>query len=395
MAKKMLKPVFQMEVTTEISEKEGQELIEAEEQSISPDAPKFTIRRTRKQYVEKLTTQMWKLEVEFINEQRARRNSEYTIKHYQRTFKKLYIFSAILAANSAEDINKTFDAFDDEESTDTENALVYAGKQLPIEVLEYNDYQMYFVNYLSKSCNSQTVTSYLRDYRSIMYYCMEQGWIKPYKIVVKDKDAPIKDCYTDKEIERLLVKPKTDNFAEYRNWVIVNYLLATGNRIQTIINIKVGDVDLEEGYINVNVQKNGKVNRISLVRKMVIILREYISLYRTDDNNIPNDDEYLFCTQYGEKMTDNSLKRAIASYNQRRGVNKTSIHLFRHTFAKRWIISGGDIVSLQQMLGQTSNKMVQHYANLYASDIKDKAEKHSVLSNTKAKSGKTIKPKQI
>ena len=43
------------------------------------------------------------------------------------------------------------------------------------------------------------------------------------------------------------------------------------------------------------------------------------------------------------------------------------------------------------MLGQTSNKMVQHYANLYASDIKDKAEKHSVLSNTKTKSGKTIK----
>ena len=380
-----------MDVTTEISEKEGQEIIDAEEKTISPDAPKFTIHRTRKQYVEKLSTQMWKLEVEFINEQRARRNSEYTIKHYQRTFKKLYAFSAIIAANSSKDIDKIYDQFQDED-----DALVYAGKQLPIGVLEYNDYQMYFVDYLlnNQKCNNQTVTSYLRDYRAIMYYCMEQGWIKPYKIVVKDKDAPIKDCYTDKEIDKLLVKPNTDNFAEYRNWVIINYLLATGNRIQTIINIKVGDVDLDEGYININTQKNGKVNRISLVRKINIILREYISLYRTDEDNNIKEDEYLFCTQYGEKMTDNALKRAIASYNNRRGVNKTSIHLFRHTFAKRWIISGGDIVSLQQMLGQSSNKMVQHYANLYASDIKEKAEKHSVLSNTKTKSGKTLKPRK-
>ena len=57
-------------------------------------------------------------------------------------------------------------------------------------------------------------------------------------------------------------------------------------------------------------------------------------------------------------------------------------------------MDGGDIVSLQQMLGQSSNKMVQHYANLYASDIKEKAEKYSVLSNTKTKSGKKIKARK-
>jgi integrase/recombinase XerD len=255
---------------------------------------------------------------------------------------------------------------------------------------------MWFIDYLRDvdKVNNQTITSYLRDYRAIMYYCMEHGWIKPFKIVIKDIPTPIKDCYTQKEIDRLLRKPNTDNFTEYRNWVIVNYLLATGNRIQTIINIKVGDVDLEDGYININVQKNKKVSRISIISKMTNILREYISLYRTDDEGYTIDDEYLFCNKYGEKLSDNALKRAIAHYNQSRGVNKTSIHLFRHTFAKMWIISGGDIVSLQQMLGQSSNKMVQQYANLYASDIKEKAEQHSILSNAKTKSGKTLRRRQ-
>lgn len=395
MPKKEIKPK-QIDVTMDISESEIIDLVKEalkgneKEEKIDPNAPKFVIHRTRKDSVNKKTTALWKLEIEFINEQRARRNSEYTIKHYQRTFKKLYAFCAFNSAESAEDISKAYQQFPHED-----DALAYVGKKLPFGVLESDDFQMRFVSYLSNvdEVGEQTVTSYLRDYRSIMYFCMEHGWIKPFKIVIKDKEAPIKDCYTEKEIDRLLVKPDTRNFAEYRNWVIINYLLATGNRIQTIINIKVGDVDLDEGYININVQKNGKVNRISLVRKMVIILREYIRRCHTDDEGYINDDNYLFCTKYGEKMTDSTLKKAIAEYNKSRGVNKTSIHLFRHTYAKRWIMSGGDIVSLQRMLGQTSNKMVQHYANLYASDIKDKAEMHSLLTNTKNKSGKTIRPK--
>ncbi|MBR4905517.1 MAG: site-specific integrase [Clostridia bacterium] len=374
-------------VTSDISTKE---IIENANSRDYKNIPKFVIHRTRRDFIEKHNTKMFQLETLFINEQVARRNSAYTIKHYKQTFKKLYEF-VVFDTLDENDIEKFIEAY-----PNIENPREYIGRQLPIAVLETNDIQMHFIKYLSvfEKVSEQTITSYLRDFRAIMYYCMENGWIEPYRIVIKDKPAPIKECYTEKEKEKLLKKPKTDDFTEYRNWVIVAYLFATGNRIQTIINIKVGDVDLEEGYININVQKNGKVNRISLVKKMISILREYIYLFRTDEDGYTKDDEYLFVTQYGNQMTDNALKRAIATYNKSRGVNKTSIHLFRHTYAKKWIMDGGDIVSLQQMLGQSSNKMVQHYANLYASDIKEKAEKYSVLSNTKTKSGKKIKARK-
>ncbi len=51
------------------------------------------------------------------------------------------------------------------------------------------------------------------------------------------------------------------------------------------------------------------------------------------------------------------------------GINKYSLHLFRHTFAKMWIFNKGDIFSLQKILRHMSFKMVNHYSNLYAEDL--------------------------
>ena len=54
----------------------------------------------------------------------------------------------------------------------------------------------------------------------------------------------VKYGYTDSELNLLLKKPnlKKCEFCEYRNWVITNYLLGTGNRLNTVINIRIEDV---------------------------------------------------------------------------------------------------------------------------------------------------------
>ena len=69
-----------------------------------------------------------------------------------------------------------------------------------------------------------------------------------------------------------------------------------------------------------------------------------------------------------------------------------SIHLFRHTFAKNWIIKGGDLHSLQKVLGHSTLEMVTHYANLYDADLRPKVENYSVLATHISKNaGKMIK----
>jgi len=395
MAKKQL-PKRDITLTNEEIEelKEAKESGKLDEREDEEYYPTTYLHRRKKSMVEKLDN-LEVLEELFINEQKARMNSKYTIMHYERTFKKIYQFLTYeVVEDDIESMNMVLDAYPD---LSVNEAFYQYGKTLEIASLELDDIQKKFGEYLmdEDGVSEQTVISYFRDFRAIMYYAMEQGWIEQYKIKIPDREADIKNCYTNAEIERLLRKPNEDNFTEYRNWVIINYLLSTGHRVQTLINIKVGDIDFDEGYININTQKSKKTARIGLIKKLLIILKEYVSYYRTDEDGEPLYDERLFCNRYGEPMTDGGLKTAIRSYNLSRGVTKTSVHLFRHTFAKNWIISGGDIVSLQKILGQSSLKMVQRYANLYSRDVKDKAEEHAILAQTRTRSGRTLKKQPL
>lgn len=299
-----------------------------------------------------------KLETLLTASQEEKGNAKPTISYYQRTFLKVYKF------------------FGDRQSV----------SRLAEEGID-GKWKAWLA---SQDINDQTIASYMRGWRVIVYFAADKGYIPARKITIKELEIPIHDCYTDRELDKLLVKPNPDNFTEYRNWVIINYLLATANRVASIVALNVEDIDTESGYIDVLRQKNKTPIVIPAIKKLLPILKEYIAYYRTNEDGTPMYDSQLFCNRYGEKLTEGGLKKTIAEYNRSRGVDKTSIHLFRHSFAKRWIMANGDLTSLQRILGQKSLKMVMHYANLYAPDLKEKAEKYAALANTRIKSGKTL-----
>lgn len=130
----------------------------------------------------------------------------------------------------------------------------------------------------------------------------------------------VKPTYTDEELEKLLKKPniksKNATFSEYRNWVLVNYLLATGNRVSTICNIKNKNVNLNTDTIILEKTKNKKEQVIPISRSLHIILKEYMS-YRGGES-----DDYLFCNQSGYKWTEDACKHAIGKYNKKRESKK-------------------------------------------------------------------------
>lgn len=97
--------------------------------------------------------------------------------------------------------------------------------------------------------NDITINSYLRSVRAFLYYCMDCNYIPTFKIQLIKAEKKIKETYTDEELQRLLVKPDTNNctFSCYKTWVFENYLLATGNRISTALNVRICDINFEDG----------------------------------------------------------------------------------------------------------------------------------------------------
>ena len=235
--------------------------------------------------------------------------------------------------------------------------------------------------------NDISVNTHLRSVRAMCYYFMKLGYIEPFQITMVKTQKTVKETYTDYEIEILLEKPKISKttFAEYRNWVVINYLLATGNRVATICDLKIKDIDFDTGTIRLCRTKNRREQIIPISKTLKDILKEYIK-YRKGES-----EDYLFCNVNGERLSEDGLKLAIRKYNRKRGVSKTSVHLFRHTFAKKWILNGGDVFRLQKMLGHSSMEIVREYVNMFSDDLKRDFDTFNPLEEFSTKKSETIK----
>ena len=240
-----------------------------------------------------------------------------------------------------------------------------------------------YILYLRKhnNVNDVTINSYLRTIRAFLYYCMECKYVEHFKIKMPKVDKKIKETYSDDELERLLAKPNINecSFSVYKTWVFENYLLGTGNRLSSALNVKIEDVNFTDNIIILKKVKNRKQQIIPLSNTLSGILQEYLEIRGGKP------DDYLFCNIYGEQGSLRTFQQMVKEYNIKRNVNKSSCHLFRHTFAKQWILAGGDIFRLQKILGHSDLEVTKEYVQIFGNDLQLDFEKFNPLDNFKTK----------
>ena len=246
----------------------------------------------------------------------------------------------------------------------------------PIEEIDEDAYKRYVIYLRSTLNNDVSINSYLRDFITTMHYLMNEGYIQSYKMQAIKVDKSHIETYNEQELQLLLKKPniKKCSFIEYQAWVMTNFLFSTAVRQRSLMFIKVKDIDFDNNVVYVNVTKNRKPLIVPLNQTMVNILREYLK-YR----NHKSDDDYLFCNVFGQQLVKSTCYHMLYEYNKRRGVETTGIHRYRHTFAKQWILSGGNVVSLSQLLGHSSLEITQNYIHLLVSDVAKQVDEINVL----------------
>lgn len=294
----------------------------------------------------------------FISEKKSLNKSNATISNYEITYKKWYEF---LGQSGRSTLCK-----------DVNDGYIYA-----------------YINYLkNEDMKQSSINHYVRDLRVFLYWCMEQDYVKPpFKIKIPSSDEEIIETYSDEEVRALIQKPRrTAPFTEWRMWAIVNWILATGNRAGTVVEVRLGDLDFTKRNITIRKTKTRKAYIIPMSTALSTVLKDYIKMWRATSG----DESFLFPNIGDEQFTVNALKHAIVKYNRDRGVNdKTSIHALRHTFAKNWVRGGGDVFRLQKMLGHTTLDMTRHYVNLFSEDLKEGFDTINPLDNIKKASSRT------
>lgn len=226
----------------------------------------------------------------------------------------------------------------------------------------------------------KTVATYLTAMRTILYWAADEGYIKKVKVVIPKTDQALKQTYTERQIKALVQKPDVKNcdFTDIRDWALVSYFLGTGQRLSTVINIKIRDVDFNEITVTLYKLKNRTQTILPLASSVITTLKEYLK-YRKG-----KPDDYLFCNTVGEQLSTRGAQDAVAYYNRNRGVTLTSIHAFRHTFAKRSLLNGMDVMKLQQLLIHKDLNSTRVYLSMNTEDLREGLDDFNPLSRVQA-----------
>jgi integrase/recombinase XerD len=195
--------------------------------------------------------------------------------------------------------------------------------------------------------------------------------------------------FTEEETKRLLASCEYMRIA-YRNGrkpftmkrptairdkALLLFLLDTGVRAGECIRMRVKDADLKTGEVLVTPFGSGRKTKsrfVYLGKSARRALWLYLSTREIDDDSSP-----LFLTIDDSQMTNNSIRLLLMHMGQRAEVKRCHPHRFRHTFAVQYLRNGGDVFTLQRILGHSTLDMVRRY--LAIADA-DSAEAHRKAS---------------
>lgn len=232
---------------------------------------------------------------------------------------------------------------------------------------------------MSKGNKVTAINARVRGLKVFFKFCAEREYMEEFKYSLIKEDESLKEPYTDAELQRLLKKPLSDRWAEWRTWTAVNMFVATGIRASTLVNIRITDVNFDHDIIILKKTKNRRQQIIPMSKSLKEVLQLYLKLWDW------NGEDYLFPTSNNNQMGVHTLENSIRHYNINRNVSKTSVHLFRHTFAKNYIMAGGGMPQLQAILGHSTLDMTRKYIRLYGQDIQRDFDKLNPLNNILAR----------
>jgi integrase/recombinase XerC/integrase/recombinase XerD len=226
---------------------------------------------------------------------------------------------------------------------------------------------------------STSIQTYIRALRAFFNWLYQQGYTPENRLVnLKPPKATTKivDILKGDEISRIFRCLDRDTAAGERNYAMLLLLLDSGLRLSEMINLKLDDVNIEGGYLKV-LGKGNKERIVPFGASVQKSLMRYLLHFKP----IPFNPTFqnVFLTLDGRQFSKNGVKMTFQRIAEKSGVKRLHPHLCRHTFATNYLINGGDVFSLQQILGHTSLEMVRHYVNLASSHVTVQHRKYSPM----------------
>ena len=215
-----------------------------------------------------------------------------------------------------------------------------------------------------KGLSPGTIDAHVRSILAFFHWLCQEGYTEELALErLKPPRLPkeLAEPLSDMELSWIYsaIDGKTDWGS--RDLAIVTTSLDTGLRRSELAGLQVNDVHLEEGRLKV-MGKGRKERIVPVGNSARKALLRYLYHFRPEPTH--GAENSFFLTIEGESLTSNAVRLIVDRLAKRSGVKRLHAHLFRHSFAVRFLMNGGNVFSLQQILGHTSLEMVRRYVNL-------------------------------
>ncbi|RLC34951.1 hypothetical protein DRH14_01885, partial [Candidatus Shapirobacteria bacterium] len=213
-----------------------------------------------------------------------------------------------------------------------------------------NHIKKFLIKKQNSGKSSQTVNLYLN---AVKFF---------YREIIKSPEAislkfPRHSLKLPIVLTRSEVKIITKQISNPKHKLMILLAYSSGLRVSEIINLKRGDIDLEENTIHLKNTK-GKKDRITILsEKLKASLMTLILNKKTKD--------YVFESERGGKLTTSTPQKVFRKALKKVSIKKSAtFHSLRHSFATHLLENGTDIRYVQKLLGHKNIRTTQIYTHV-------------------------------
>lgn len=252
----------------------------------------------------------------------------------------------------------------------------FEGKSEPSEVTHL-EVRAYLANLQKARYSRRTIARRLAAVRSFFTYLCRKGICptNPARGVSAPKLGRMLPRFLHEEdVESLIEAPATDTALGLRDRAILETLYAAGLRVNELVGLNIGDVDLERGFVRA-FGKGGRERVVPIGEHAATALKQYIGKGRPRlagvRSDAHSDSGALFLNYRGRRLSTRAVQLMVDRYIRKVSIDKkVSPHAIRHSFATHLLDHGADLRAVQELLGHVSISTTQIYTHVTREKLK-------------------------
>jgi site-specific recombinase XerD len=255
---------------------------------------------------------------------------------------------------------------------------------VPIEEITVGDLRRYIAHLWDRELSPFTVKSRVRHLKRLFNFAQEEEMLKENPSQRIKTPSPRREKPKGIEWEdfiALLKSTEGGTLIDVRDRAVILFLFDTGCRVGGLVGLTVDDLDLERQQALVR-EKGNKTRFVFFEEETVRALEAWLEVRPQGQG------PWLFVAlnNQGDGLSDRGVYRMLRRRGEAAGcTGPVNPHAFRHGFARHYLMDGGDLGTLSDILGHSDVSVTKSFYGVFTTaELQEKHRQHSPISKLRS-----------